>query len=78
PAAWPGLPAVIAEVAQDAAALVARTGYDVVGDVHLREVIAQHYRDRGLPTGVDQILVTTGAQSALHLIASVLLSRADR
>jgi DNA-binding transcriptional MocR family regulator len=78
PAAWPGLPAVMAEVAQDAAALVARTGYDVVGDVGLREAIAQHYRDRGLPTTADQILVTTGAQSALHLIASVLLSRADR
>ncbi|WP_230008275.1 PLP-dependent aminotransferase family protein, partial [Microbacterium sp. Bi128] len=78
PPAWPGLPAVISEVAQDAAALVARTGYDVVGDPHLRETIAQRYRDRGLPTRADQILVTTGAQSALHLIASVLLSRADR
>ncbi len=78
PAAWPGLPAVIADVAQDAAALVARTGYDVVGEPGLREEIAQHYRDRGLATDPDQILVTTGAQSALHLIASVLLSRADR
>lgn len=78
PPAWPGLPAVISEVARDAAALVARTGYDVVGDPNLRETIAQRYRDRGLPTRADQILVTTGAQSALHLIASVLLSRADR
>lgn len=78
PAAWPGLPAVLTEVAQDAAALVARTGYDVVGEPRLRAAIAQHYSDRGLPTTAEQILVTTGAQSALHLIASVLLSRADR
>ncbi|KZE41562.1 MocR-like transcription factor YczR [Microbacterium sp. T32] len=78
PAAWPGLPAVMAEVAQDAAALVARTGYDVVGDAGLREEIARVYGNRGLPTTPDQVLVTTGAQSALHLVASVLLSRADR
>ncbi|MGL1765633.1 aminotransferase class I/II-fold pyridoxal phosphate-dependent enzyme, partial [Vibrio parahaemolyticus] len=59
-------------------ALVARTGYDVVGDAGLREEIARVYGNRGLPTTPDQVLVTTGAQSALHLVASVLLSRADR
>lgn len=78
PAAWPGLPAVIAEATQDAPALVARIGYDVVGDAGLRAAIADHYAGRGLPTSPDQILVTTGAQSAIHLIASVLLGRADR
>lgn len=78
PAAWPGLPAVIAEAMQDAPALVARIGYDVVGDPRLRAAIARHYAERGMPTSPDQILVTTGAQSAIHLIASVLLSRADR
>ncbi|KQM36942.1 PLP-dependent aminotransferase family protein [Microbacterium sp. Leaf203] len=78
PAAWPGLPGIMAEVIQDAPALVARIGYDVVGDVGLRTAIAEHYRARGLATSADQILVTTGAQSAIHLIASVLLHRADR
>ncbi|WP_150957095.1 PLP-dependent aminotransferase family protein [Microbacterium testaceum] len=78
PAAWPGLPGVMAEVVQDAPALVARIGYDVVGDPGLRTAIAEHYRERGLATTADQILVTTGAQSAIHLIASVLLHRADR
>ncbi|WP_285137196.1 PLP-dependent aminotransferase family protein [Microbacterium sp. lyk4-40-TSB-66] len=78
PAAWPGLPAIIAEATQDAPALVARIGYDVVGDAGLRAAIADHYAGRGLPTSPDQILVTTGAQSAIHLIASVLLGRADR
>ncbi|MDQ1121991.1 MocR-like transcription factor YczR [Microbacterium trichothecenolyticum] len=78
PAAWPGLPAVIAEVTQDVPALVARTGYDVVGDPLLRAAIADRYTRRGLATDPEQILVTTGAQSAIHLIASILLNRADR
>ncbi|KTS90539.1 MocR family transcriptional regulator [Microbacterium testaceum] len=78
PAAWPGLPAVINEVLQDASAIVARSGYDVVGSIALREAIADRYRGRGVPTTADQILVTTGAQSAIHLVASVLLNRADR
>lgn len=78
PAAWPGLPAVIGEVLQDASAIVSRSGYDVVGAAALREAIAQRYRGRGVPTTADQILVTTGAQSAIHLVASVLLNRADR
>lgn len=78
PAAWPGLPAVIGEVVQDASSLVARSGYDVIGALELREAIATRYRTRGVPTTADQILVTTGAQSAIHLVASVLLNRADR
>ncbi len=78
PAAWPGLAAVVAEVAQEAPALLSRVGYDVVGDPALRVAIAEHYDRRGLRTSPDQILVTSGAQSAIHLIASVLLSRADR
>lgn len=78
PAAWPGLPGIMAEVVQDAPALVARIGYDVVGDLGVRTAIAEHYRSRGIATSPEQILVTTGAQSAIHLIASVLLHRADR
>lgn len=78
PAAWPGLPAVMAEVLQDASALVARSGYDVIGSFELREAIAGRYAQHGIPTTADQILVTTGAQSAIHLVASVLLNRADR
>lgn len=78
PAAWPGLPAVIGEVLQEAPALVARTGYDVVGDPALRAAVAARYCGQGLSTSPDHILITTGAQSAIHLISSVLLSRADR
>ncbi len=33
---------------------------------------------RGIPTDPSEVLVTTGAQSAIHLLASVLLGRGDR
>lgn len=78
PPAWPGLAGVIAEVAGSSAALVSRSGYDILGRRELREAIAAHYEDRGIPTSPSEILVTTGAQSAIHLLASVLLGRGDR
>lgn len=78
PPAWPGLTGVLTEVAQSAAALIARTGYDVFGRIELRRAIADHYARRGIPTSAAQIVVTTGAQSAIHLLASVLLTRGDR
>lgn len=78
PAAWPGLAGVMSEVAADAATLVARSGYDVRGSLALRTAIAARYSATGLPTEPDEILVTTGAQSALHLLAETLLGRGDR
>jgi DNA-binding transcriptional MocR family regulator len=78
PPAWPGLSGVFAEVAAGAASLLARTGYDGIGLESLRARIAERYSRRGLATDVDQILVTSGAQSAIHLLASVLIARADR
>ncbi len=78
PPAWPGLAGVLGAAAASAAALVARIGYDVVGREELREHIAAHYAGRGIPTSPSEILVTSGAQSAIHLLASVLLGRGDR
>lgn len=78
PPAWPGLAGVMAEVAGSAAALVARVGYDVLGRSELREAIADRYSSRGIPTSASEILVTTGAQNAIHLLSSVLLGRGDR
>lgn len=78
PPAWPGLAGVFAEVAGDAARLVARAGYDLVGAAALRERIAERYRQRGIPTTADEVLVTAGAQSAIHLLSHVLMGRADR
>ena len=78
PAAWPGLAGVIAEVAAGAATLVSSVGYDIVGRRGLREAVAARYAARGIPTNPDEVMITTGAQSAIHLIASVLLGRGDR
>src|SRR4051794_8323628 len=78
PPAWPGLAGVIGEVAASATALVSRVGYDVFGRAELREAIAERYTRRGIPTSPAEVLVTTGAQSAIHLVSSVLLNRGDR
>lgn len=78
PPAWPGLAGIMAETAAAASGLVARVGYDVLGRIELREAIARRYTDRGVPTHPDEVLVTTGAQSAIHLVSSVLIARGDR
>lgn len=78
PAAWPGLAGVFAETANEAASLLARPGYDVVGRAELRAAIADRYRERGLPTDPEQILVTNGGQAAIHLMSATLLRRGDR
>ncbi|MDE0546945.1 PLP-dependent aminotransferase family protein [Microbacterium sp. C7(2022)] len=78
PSAWPGLAGVLMEAAGDSAALVARVGYDVLGRYDLRSAIARRYSERGLPTDPSEVLVTTGAQSAIHLLATVMLGRGDR
>lgn len=78
PPAWPGLAGVIEEVAGHAASLVSRVGYDIVGREGLRALIADRYSARGIPTSPENVMITTGAQSAIHLIASVMIGRADR
>ncbi len=47
------------------------------GDPLLRELLAQRLALRGLPAGADEILVTTGSQQALGLVANVLLDPGD-
>ena len=78
PPAWPGLAGIMAEMAGGASALVSRVGYDVLGRIELREAIADRYTARGVPTRADEVLVTTGAQSAIHLVSTVLIGRGDR
>ncbi|MGW4702729.1 aminotransferase-like domain-containing protein, partial [Streptomyces sp. NPDC004285] len=43
----------------------------------LRAAVAARYAARGVPTGPEQILVTTGAQQALALLARLLLAPGD-
>ncbi|GAA1652663.1 PLP-dependent aminotransferase family protein [Microbacterium flavum] len=78
PAAWPGLAGIMSEVAADAASLLARAGYDVRGSLGLRAAIADRYTEQGLPTDPDEVMVTTGAQSAIDLLGRSFLRRGDR
>jgi len=78
PDAWEGLPALYAHAAEHAPAMTRSHGYDLIGAPGLRDAIATRYTSAGLETHADQILVTTGAQSAIALLAEVLTRRGDR
>lgn len=54
------------------------TGLESVGLPVLREAVARRYRDRGVPTTADQIMITTGAQQALVLVLALVASPGDR
>ncbi|MFI2040734.1 PLP-dependent aminotransferase family protein [Streptomyces bottropensis] len=47
------------------------------GELVLRTALAARYGARGLPTGADEVLVTTGSQQALSLLATALLEPGD-
>src|SRR6476646_7303162 len=48
------------------------------GDPRLRAMVAQRLTARGLDTEADDLLITSGSQQALTLIATVLLAPGDR
>ncbi|GIH64299.1 MocR-like transcription factor YczR [Microbispora siamensis] len=52
-------------------------GYHPAGLAPLREAIARRYGERGLPTRPEQILVTAGAQHAIHLLMSAFAGPRD-
>lgn len=78
-AALPGLPMVASEVdlldGVRMRVLIASHGYLPSGLPEFREAVARYYSDLGLPTEPEHILVTSGAQQALRLAASVLIKR---
>src|SRR5688500_13497857 len=47
------------------------------GNVALREAVAARLTARGLPTDASRLLVTSGSQQALTLVATVLLEPGD-
>ncbi|MFG2720852.1 PLP-dependent aminotransferase family protein [Streptomyces sp. NPDC048416] len=63
-----------AELARHAAT----TGYHPHGLPELRAAVAERYTLRGLPTRPEQILITTGAQSAVSLVVNLLGRPGDR
>ena len=86
--AAPGPPPAILEAATEAAALrlpgelrelvgIVGHGYHPAGLPELRSRIADRFTVRGVPTSAEQIMVTTGAQGALHLLAGRLLGPGD-
>ncbi|AEE46331.1 PLP-dependent aminotransferase family protein [Cellulomonas fimi] len=57
---------------------LAGTGYSPLGLPVLRDALARWYTRRGAPTTPDQILVTTGAQQAIHLLVAAHAGPGDR
>lgn len=76
--AYPGIQSAYAAAVEELPNYLSHDGFDLVGLPDLREAIAQSYRDRGLATSPDQIMVTIGAQNALNLITRTLYSPGER
>lgn len=73
-------PQAMFEAYEEAAARLAGVrdlGYQPAGNPALRESLAAYYTARGVPTTAGQIMVTTGAQQALTLLAAMLVSPGD-
>ncbi|WP_406055924.1 PLP-dependent aminotransferase family protein [Streptomyces sp. NBC_01077] len=79
--ALPGLGAVGMAVGAltcgDLGALLEDDGYHPYGIPALREGIAAYYRAAGVPTEAGQILVTSGSQQAVWLVAQALVDPGD-
>ncbi|WP_243717273.1 PLP-dependent aminotransferase family protein [Actinomadura sp. KC345] len=79
--ATPGAPAIFGEAVAAAVDELPRhssgPGYEPAGLAGLRQVIADGYAARGVPTRPDQIVVTTGAQHAFTLLTQVLIEPGD-
>jgi DNA-binding transcriptional MocR family regulator len=54
--------------ADDLPRYLGSAGYHPTGLIELREAVAQAYTARGVPTGPDQIMITSGTQHALDLV----------
>ncbi len=82
---WAALPApdpLLAHAAERAAAALPRllhtAGYDAAGVPELRAAIAARLTERGLATRAEEVLVTAGAQHALHLLLTLLAGPGER
>ena len=77
-AATPGVAAAYARALEALPAYLASDGYLPSGLPALRARIAQSYAERGLPTTAEQIVVTSGALSAIAIVARTLSRAGDR
>ncbi|GAB2643381.1 aminotransferase-like domain-containing protein [Kribbella swartbergensis] len=73
----PGMPELTAELidlaTSDLPTLLDDVGYHPRGLQVLRERIAEHFDEAGLPTSPDEIVVTTGAHQAIALVTQMYL-----
>lgn len=74
----PGLAAAYASSLTALPGLLSGSGYFPDGLPSLRERLASWYAARGLPTEPDQLVITSGALSALNVVGRALLSPGDR
>jgi len=47
------------------------------GDPHLRKILVERHRRHGLDIGIENLIITTGSQQALDLIARILIDPGD-
>lgn len=73
----PAVAETIKQAAWRADAVVTGGGYHPDGLPELRETIAERFTSRGVPTEPDQILVTSGAQQAIMLVAAAFIQPGD-
>ena len=73
-----GLRAAFAHVLVDGRAERSLQYSTTEGDPELRAEVAGRLTARGLPTEADELLITSGSQQALTLLAAVLLEPGDR
>ncbi|TWD84102.1 DNA-binding transcriptional MocR family regulator [Kribbella amoyensis] len=73
----PGIPEVAAELADlakdELPLLLQDVGYHPRGLGVLRERVAEHFTDGGLPTSADEVVVTSGAHQAIALVTQMYL-----
>jgi DNA-binding transcriptional MocR family regulator len=77
PAAQPFLSEELAGAAADLASELHHHGYLGLGLPALRDAIADHLTAGGLPTAADQVLVTSGSQQAIGLVAALYVQPGD-
>jgi DNA-binding transcriptional MocR family regulator len=78
PGAAPGTAAAYEDAVAELPRYLTGTGYDPNGLPQLRAAIADRFTARGLATGPDQVMVTTGTLSALAVVARAFLGPGDR
>ena len=77
PPAPPQLHAAYARALEALPDYLGSGGYEPLGVPALRAAIARRCTERGMPTAPEQVLVTTGAQHALALLAGTFLRPRD-